>query len=102
MCNPFSESLHDIFGLPGVAVADVADLHVLGPVGADEHVAGGPVHHGAGHGASPPVTGEPARPALAPEAAPLGRMRIGGGLLAASTRPPDWPRSFLGGRAGLG
>jgi len=48
--NPFSESLHDIFGLPGVAVADVADLHVLGPVGADEHVAGGPVHHGAGHG----------------------------------------------------
>jgi hypothetical protein len=41
-------------GLPGVAVADVADLHVLGPVRADEHVAGGPVHHGARHGGGGP------------------------------------------------
>jgi hypothetical protein len=36
--------------VPGVAVADVADLHVLSPVRADEHVAGGAVHHGACHG----------------------------------------------------
>jgi hypothetical protein len=30
--------------VPGVAIADVADFHVLSTVRADEHVAGGAVH----------------------------------------------------------
>jgi hypothetical protein len=57
--------------VPGVAVADVADLHVLGPVRADEHVAGGPVHHGAGHGWGGVERAQPRRgqPWLAPTVA---------------------------------
>lgn len=65
--------------VPGVAVTDVADLHVLSPVRADEVVGGGPVHHGARHGLRRRAGPTPAG----------GRRPLGGlGSEASSSRGP--------------
>jgi len=89
-------------GVPGVAVADVADLHVLGPVRADEHVAGGPVHHGARHGSDGGVGGWQRRVGAGAGVAAALPWRPPGttSTTAAAAAGPDWARSFRGWWAG--